>query len=76
MPEAIRGEHHQGDKSMETKKSQKKWEKTEVEKKEASSVGYNGSFASTPFSVSLICTYSQCSVVAVNFVLRSRRLGL
>jgi len=50
MPEAIRGEHHQGDKSMETKKSKKKYrKKTEVEKKEASSVGYNGSFASTLF---------------------------
>jgi len=58
-------------------KSPKKYpKKTEVEKKEASSVGYNDSFASTPFAVSLICTYSQCSVFAVNFVFRSRRLGL
>ena len=35
---------------METKKSKKiSKKKTEVEKKEASSVGYNGSFASTLF---------------------------
>lgn len=33
MPEVIRGEHHQGDKSMKTEKSEKKSEKIVVNKK-------------------------------------------